>query len=176
MSYFRRVLVYTVAPLLAALIAGPLVVACGFTPVFHENSQNQTRDNLSIIEVAPISGKRGVQLRNRLEKIISPAGSEEAARYRLSVELNSSTEAVLIQLDNTVTRQNLKMSVTFNLSDISTGTKIYASKAVSVGSYNVVDSEFATIAAEDNAAERAAREIGEEILDLLVVYFSRYDS
>ena len=34
----------------------------------------------------------------------------------------------------------------------------YSGKAISVGSYNVVDSEFATIVAEDNAAERAARE------------------
>ena len=50
---------------------------------------------------------------------------------------------------------------------------MFKGNSVSVGSYNVVDSEFATISAEDKVAERAAREIGEEIFDLLVVYFNR---
>ena len=170
MSWRRRVSRYLTAPLLAVLIAGPSIAACGFSPVYHQNSQSKAREYLSLIEVAPISGKRGLQLRNRLEEKMSPTGSEEAPLYRLSVSLSSSTEAVLIQLDNTATRQNLKMNATFTLSNIFTGT------AVSIGSYNVVDSEFATIAAEDNAAERTAREIGEEILDLLLVHFSRSDS
>ena len=68
------------------------------------------------------------------------------------------------------------MNASFILSEISTGTQLYTAKAVSVGSYNVVDSEFAAIVAENNAAERAAREISEEILVLLVVFFSRFDS
>ncbi len=116
-----------------------------------------------------------MQLRNRLEEKIYPTGPKQHPRYRLSVDLNSSTEAVLIQLDNTATRHNLKMNATFILSKITSGAQLYTGKAVSVGSYNVVDSEFATIVAEDNAAERAAREISEEILDLLVVFFSRFD-
>ncbi len=176
MSWRRRVSRYLTAPLLAVLIAGPSIAACGFSPVYHQNSQSKAREYLSLIEVAPISGKRGLQLRNRLEEKMSPTGSEEAPLYRLSVSLSSSTEAVLIQLDNTATRQNLKMNATFTLSNISTGANIFTGTAVSIGSYNVVDSEFATIAAEDNAAERTAREIGEEILDLLLVHFSRSDS
>ena len=82
----------------------------------------------------------------------------------------------MIQLDNTATRQNLKVNASFALTDLSTGEIVFTSKTVSVCSYNVVDSEFATIAAEDNAAERAAREVGEDIFDLLVVYFNRTES
>ena len=79
----------------------------------------------------------------------------------------------MIQLDNTATRQNLRMKASFALTDLSSGATVFKGNSVSVGSYNVVDSEFATISAEDKAAERAAREIGEEIFDLLVVYFNR---
>jgi len=176
MLWLRAILRKFAAAFCAALIVGPFITACGFTPVYHQNSQSQTRDYLSLIEVASIGGKRGMQLRNWLKTRISPAGSEQAPRYLLSIDLNSSTEAVLIQLNNTATRQNLKISAAFTLMNISTGMPVYTGKAVSVGSYNVVESEFATIAAENNAAKRVAREIGEEILDLLVVFFSRSGS
>ena len=176
MSWRRAVLRKFGSSFFAVLIVGPLITACGFTPVYQQNSRSQTRDYLSLIEIASISGKHGMQLSNWLEKKISPAESVQTPRYLLSIDLNSSTEAVLIQLDNTATRQNLKISAAFTLINISTGKAVYTGKAVSVGSYNVVESEFATIAAEDNAAKRAAREIGEEILDLLVVFFSRSGS
>jgi LPS-assembly lipoprotein len=162
----------------ALLFLGQIVAACGFTPVYHQNAQHQVRQSLPFIEVAPVDGKRGLQLRNFLDERIAAAGAATDAgpRYRLSVKLESSTEAVLIQLDNTATRQNLRMRAAFALIDRETGAELYSGRAVSVGSYNVVDSEFATIAAENNAAERVVREIGEEILDLLVVYFSRSGS
>ncbi len=175
MSWFRRLPKEYTALLFVAMFVVLLNASCGFVPIYKQDTQNQARDYLSRIEVAPIGGKQGVQLRNRLEEKIYSARSMQPPRYRLSIELNSSTEAVLIQLDNTPTRHNLKMNATFILSKISTGAHLYAGKAVSVGSYNVVDSEFATIVAEDNAAERGAREISEEILDLLVIFFSRFD-
>ena len=82
----------------------------------------------------------------------------------------------MIQLDNTATRQNLRMRAAFVLIDLASDATVFKGTSVSVGSYNVVDSEFATISAEDKAAERAAREIGEEIFDLLVVYLNRNKS
>tara|TARA_B100000029_G_scaffold309003_1_gene301594 strand:+ start:262 stop:792 length:531 start_codon:yes stop_codon:yes gene_type:complete len=176
MSWLRRLSKKYNAPFFVAMIVVLMNASCGFTPVYKQASQNHTQNYLNLIEVAPIAGKRGVQLRNRLEQKIYQTGYKQAPLYRLSVDLSSSTEAVLIQLDNTATRHNLKMDASFILSEISTGTQLYTAKAVSVGSYNVVDSEFAAIVAEDNAAERAAREISEEILVLLVVFFSRFDS
>jgi LPS-assembly lipoprotein len=157
-------------------VAGALTTACGFTPAYHQGAASKVREYLSLIDVAPIDGQRGLQLRNRLTEKIIPYGVVDVPRFRLSVRLNSSTEAVLIQLDNTATRQNLRMNASFTLTDLSTGESIFEGKTTSVGSYNVVDSEFATISAENNAAERAAREIGEEIFDLLVVYFNRAKS
>ena len=131
---------------------------------------------MALIEIAPIGGQRGLQLRNRLMEKISPRGVVDVPKFRLSVELQSSTDAVLIQLDNKATRQNLKVIASFALTDLSSGEIVFTGKTVSVGSYNVVDSQFATIAAEDNAAERAAREVGEDIFDLLVIYFNRTES
>ena len=158
------------------VIAGALTAACGFTPVYQQGTSSSVREYLNLIDVAPISGLSGLQVRNRLSEKISPNGTVDEARFRLSVKLNSSTDAVLIQLDNTATRQNLKMNASFTLTDLTTGKAVFEGHAISIGSYNVIESEFASIAAENNATERAAREIGEEIFDLLVVYFNRAKS
>ncbi len=174
MSWFKFIQKY--AFLTVVLLAGSLVAACGFTPIYRQDESTSLREYLSLIEVAPIGGQSGLQLRNRLTEKISPRGVVDVPQFRLSVKLESSTDALLIQLDNTATRQNLKMNASFTLTDLSTGETVFQGQTISVGSYNVVDSEFATISAEDNATERAAREIGEEIFDLLVVYFNRTKS
>lgn len=159
--------------LTVAIVTGMLLTGCGFTPIYRQDDSGSVRQYLASIEVAPIGGHRGLQLRNRLTEKISPRGVADVPQFRLSVNLESSTEAVLIQLDNSATRQNLRMKASFALTDLSSGATVFEGNSVSVASYNVVDSEFATISAEDNATERAAREIGEEIFDLLVVYFNR---
>ena len=176
MSWFRSQR-YGIIGLLAVVVcAGSLIAACGFTPVYRQDTASPIRESMALIEIAPIGGQRGLQLRNRLMEKISPRGIVDVPKFRLSVELQSSTDAVLIQLDNKATRQNLKVIASFALTDLSSGEIVFTGKTVSVGSYNVVDSQFATIAAEDNAAERAAREVGEDIFDLLVIYFNRTKS
>ena len=175
MSWFRFNQGQTYRILTVSILAGMLLTGCGFTPVYRQDSSNSVRQNLDQIEVAQIGGHRGLQLRNRLNEKISSKGVVDVPRFRLSVVLESSTEAVLIQLDNTATRQNLRMKASFTLIDLSSGETVFKGNSVSVGSYNVVNTEFATISAEDDAAERATREIGEEIFDLLVVHFNRND-
>ena len=176
MSWFRFIEGRKFGLPAVVVIAGLLTAACGFTPVYRQDEPNSVRQNMAQIVVAPIGGHRGLQLRNRLLEKFSPRGGADVPQFRLSVRLESSTQALLIQLDNTATRQNLRMKASFTLTELASGEIVFKGKSVSVGSYNVVDSEFATIVAEDNAAERAAREIGEEIFDLLVVYFNRTKS
>ena len=158
------------------VIAGLLTAACGFTPVYRQDEPNSVRQNMAQIEVAPIGGQHGLQLRNRLLEKFTPRGGVDLPQFRLSVNLESSTQELLIQLDNSATRQNLRMKASFSLTDLTSGEILFKDKSVSVGGFNVVDSEFATIVAENNAAERAARKIGEDIFDLLVVYFNRTKS
>ncbi|MDA0231736.1 MAG: LPS assembly lipoprotein LptE [Proteobacteria bacterium] len=159
-----------------AILASMLVTGCGFTPIYSQDKSNSVRQYLPLVEVAKISGHSGLLLRNRLNEKLSPKSVADVPQFRLSIDLESSTQALLIQSDNTATRQNLRMRASFALVDLSSGATVFEGNSVSVGSYNVVGSEFATISAEDNAAERAAQEIGKEIFDLLVVYFNRKES
>ena len=46
--------------------------------------------------------------------------------------------------------------------------------ARAIAPYNVVDSQFATLSAERDAQERAAREVGEDIRTRLGLYFEQH--
>ena len=172
MSYFRGQQRLFASLLVSFTLTVFLITGCGFRPVYDQPGGQFIQEDLAFVSVAPIANRNGQLLRNRLLEKLTPRGVSESPRYRLSVELTSATESLLIQLDNTATRNNLKMSATFTLTDLSTDVIIYQGRAYSVTSYNVVESEFATVSAEKNAAERAARESGEEIFDLLVIYFN----
>ena len=166
---FPRAICCSVA---VALLSVAFLSGCGFRPVHRLTSGQSLQQDLATVGIATIAGRDGLILRNRLLEKISPRGEAQAPSYLLSVQLSSTTDPLLIQLDNSATRNNLKMNAAFTLRDLTLNKTVYQDKANSVASYNVVDSEFATVAAEKNAADRAAREVGEEIFDLLVVYFN----
>ncbi|MBT3627541.1 MAG: hypothetical protein HOM52_07215 [Rhodospirillaceae bacterium] len=149
-----------------------ILAACGFRPVHQFKNDQSIQQDLWSINVSPIAGRDGLVLRNRLLEKFSPRGNTDAPEYQLSVQLTKTTEALLIQLDNTATRINLKMNAVFVLLNLTTEATVYKGSAYSVGSYNVVESEFATVAAEKNTADRVAQAVGEEIFDLLVIYFN----
>ena len=172
MSYFKASRRRYISFLTAIGFSVLVVTACGFTPVHRSGAGQSARANLALVSVAAIAGRSGLLLRNRLLEKLSPRGVADVPRYQLSVQLTSSTEDLLIQLDNSPTRNNLKMNASFELTDISSDVTVYRGGAISVGSYNVVDSQFATIAAKKNAADRAAREIAEDIYDLVIIYFN----
>lgn len=128
---------------------------------------------LRSIDVDPLRGPAGQELRNALIDRLAPEGVAGPKRYRLSIVLDRRTEPLAIQFDDTITRFNLSLTAAFALLDLATGRVIYRDSARSEGSFNVVDSEFATLISEQDAEKRAAREVSEQIRTLLSVFFSR---
>lgn len=159
--------------------------ACGFEPVYGRNDAVRHAE-LAAIEIAPIEGRvgagaissgssglgrAGLELRKRL---IASLGAERAApRYRLGIALNESQGEFAIQADDRVTRYRLALSASFSLVDIASSQTVYSGATQSVGSYNVVSSEFATVASEADARRRAALDLADNIRELLIAYFSR---
>lgn len=57
--------------------------------------------------------------------------------------------------------------------DIRTGNTVHEGQSRSIASYNVVDSQFATLSAQRDAEERAAVELSEDIKLRLAIFFDR---
>ena len=151
--------------------------ACGFEPMYARRGGRDVAADLAAIGIGAIPRRIGQILRNDLIERLTPRGEPREPRYRLRVEVSGpTTVALAIQPDNTITRYNLRLRVSFSLTDTRTGRVLYRDRTRTVGSYNAVRSDFATLTARDDTARRAAREASEEIRTLLGVFFARAKS
>ena len=164
MSLFR-----TVAPLFVVLLLG----ACGFRSLYGTDATRDAPGDLATIEVNPIADRLGHQLRNNLLDLLNPRGRPANPRYLLTVRLDQSTQRLAIEKDAFATRANLRLRANFSLDDPDSRETMLTGRILVVSSYNVLDSEFATLMAEKDAKARAAREIAHDIRTRLAAFFVR---
>jgi len=149
------------------------IQGCGYEPLYGTRSPSSSRAYLSSLDIAPVKDRLAQEVRNQLLDGLTPAGAPDNPRYRLSLGVEQRTSAVQIQIDDTTTRFNLIVTASFTLTEIASGKVLYSDSAKAEGSFNVVDSEFATVIAEKDAGREATRELSDEIQTLILVYFSR---
>lgn len=162
-------------------IGRPLVVlacfwlsACGFEPLYGENQDGFSTDQLlEFIQVAPIEDRTGQILRIELTNRLTPTRPVPKAIYALQVTLNESKSGLAVQKDASTTRANLTITASFELVEISSGQVFTGGAVRSVNSYDILLSDFATLAAEANARERGAKDLSDGIVDRISIYMAR---
>ncbi|WP_169566592.1 LPS assembly lipoprotein LptE [Sneathiella limimaris] len=150
------------------------VAACGFQPLYGRQTQNaKVTAALDQTYVLPIEGRVGQIVRNELLDRVSPKGLPSRSLYQLKVKLREVKQGLAIDKSDSTNRYNLTLIGQYTLLDSSGKTAVYKGSAQSVASYNVVDSDFANLAAEKNAQKRSAIVVAEEIHRQLSVFLSR---
>ncbi|MBI1364546.1 MAG: hypothetical protein GC153_01135 [Alphaproteobacteria bacterium] len=155
--------------ILSAVAAGlaPLVAGCGFTPLYatHEAGVPQ---GLLAVHFAGVSASEEAAdavtraFRDRTARAGAPA------QYDLSISVTETAQPLAVQIDNSVTRFNYQMKGKYTLTRRSDG-KSFSGKAMSVASFNIVNSQYSTLFAENAARDKAARMLAEEVeRDILV--------
>lgn len=163
-SSFRR---------LAVILFLMPVGACGFQPLYGERAAGvAVHQELSGVAIDPIPDRVGQLVRNQLIDALSPGGQPAAPVYRLSVTLQQRKEDVAFQRDEQATRVNLTLEAGFVLREMSSEQIVARGSTRSVAAYNIVQSEFANIAAEADAVRRAARQAADSIALRLGVIMS----
>lgn len=89
-------------------------------------------------------------------------GAGDAARYDLAVKATEQAERLAVQIDASVTRYNYRLVGDYTLTERASG-KRYTGRVVSIASFNVVDSQYSTLYAEEQAKEKAAAQLVEDI-------------
>ncbi len=153
-------------------IALLLLASCGLRPLYGGGEAGIVAQTLESVEVAPIGGRAGWLVRTALEDRLR-AGEGRAARYRLEVELDDNIIGFGIRSDDSVTRERRTLRARYRLVDASVGTVVLDATAGSDAGIDVVSSEYATVAAEQTALERLAKEIADQIVTRVALYASR---
>jgi hypothetical protein len=77
-----------------------------------------------------------------------------------------------VQLNSDITRYDLILAAFYELRDKADDKILYRSAARRVSSYNVRQAPFATLTSEQNAEDRAARELSTYIRTQLALFFA----
>jgi LPS-assembly lipoprotein len=172
---------------LALLAAAPLA-ACGFHPLYGRPTAAadgavaarlaaiRINDVVALVITAGAENedrRLGQVLRNELTNRLTAGVGPQPQLYDLLIELRQSTSALQIQTSDTVTRYNMVLTADFKLYQTVSRDLLYSGSADSIGSYDVVESEYATLVAEQETARDAARELATTITSILALYFER---
>jgi LPS-assembly lipoprotein len=145
--------------------------ACGFTPLYGQNSiaaAPDVADALSTVSIRSLPNREGMKLRQVLREELQPRGLTNAA-FDLDVNLATRVEELGIRQDATSSRANLIMLATFSLNE--GGKPVFGDRVQSIVSYNILDDQFATVASQADAENRGVKQVGAEIKTRLAIYF-----
>lgn len=160
--------------LLVAALLG--LSACGFEPLYGEQDNGvATEDLLSRVFVAPIADRLGQLVRIELTNRLTPRPAREP-QYVVTVEVDESRQDLAVRRDASATRANLILRAQFVLTRSSGGEALMSGQIRSSNGFDILVSDFATLAAEKDARRRGARDIADGIVDRLSLFLSRTDN
>ena len=151
-----------------------LLSACSLHPLYGGGSSGAVAGTLREVTVAPIPGRNGWLVYNKLKERLGAAGEAEPA-YRLEVELDDDIIGLGIRGDRAVTRERRTLRARYQLVSVSNGQVVLDASAGSDAGIDVVSSEYATVAAEQSAEERLADAVADQIVARLALYVTRSD-
>lgn len=158
-----------------------LISACGFKPMYGQNSESgaglaQVMANIKIDQIRNASGRQerlSQLLQNNLNERISPLSSDgSVTSYILKADYNLQEAGYGIREDETVTLQNLKLSVDFALVDVDTDQSIMDGTARAIVTYDLVRSDYSNKIARETSLERLSEEVANQIITRIGTYLN----
>ncbi|MBI1215774.1 MAG: hypothetical protein GC185_08145 [Alphaproteobacteria bacterium] len=168
----------------AAVLCLALALAgCGFTPMYGDKSagggdssaaQGALAVSRSTVEVANIPDRNGQYLRNQLIDRLYLKGRPADAPYLLSITpLKDTTTDLGIRTDATATRAMYEIDASMTLTNKASGKVILQRNVRSVGGYNELDNQFATLVSAQNLRDNMLHELADTVVRQLDLYFNR---
>ncbi|HPF45264.1 MAG: hypothetical protein KDF58_04155 [Alphaproteobacteria bacterium] len=149
--------------------------------MYGQNSESgaglaQVMANIKIDQIRNASGRQerlSQLLQNNLNERISPLSSDgSVTSYILKADYNLQEAGYGIREDETVTLQNLKLSVDFALVDVDTDQSIMDGTARAIVTYDLVRSDYSNKIARETSLERLSEEVANQIITRIGTYLN----
>ena len=163
----RRIL-----PLMLVCACLGMLTACGFRPLYAPAQDVSGRNLLDQVWIETIQGANGVILRNYLLDGFYREGYPDAPRYVLNIGLREFGRDVDVQKDDTTTRAQSVQLADYTLRDRVTNTVIDQGQFRSVSGYNILLSQYTTLVTQNDARDRALKEMADKIQTRIALVLS----
>jgi len=125
---------------------------------------------LATVTVESIPDRAGQVLRAYLQDQLNPTGAEHANRHRLAVSIQEPRRDLGLSRSDVTQRVGYAVVANFRLLD-PRGEVVFSGNAISSTNFEVTSSQYATLAARDDARDRLLRLIAQDIRNQLAGYF-----
>ena len=167
----------TIGVVVACAAMPMLAAGCGdggFRPLYASPAVVGTdvNERLAQVDIAPIPGRVGQRLRNEL--IYQSTGGDLPLQpeYRLNIVIRESITATLVRVDGDSLGSTYNLDASFTLVRMSDKTVILEGKSFGRAPFQRFDSVFANVRARQDAENRAARTVGDELKSRLAAFLS----
>lgn len=157
----------------AALLAG-CADGSGFRPLYGASAVGGAgvNEKLAAIDIAPIPGRVGQRLRNEFIFQSTGGGTPAPSQYRLEVAIRESVSSTLVKIDGNARGQIYNLDAAFKLIRINDQAVVLEGKSYGRAGFERVTSVFANVRAREDAENRAAKTVGEEMRTRVLAYLA----
>lgn len=162
---------------LAAALVAPFLSACGnsgFKPLYGAAGIGaQANEKLAKVSVAIIPGRVGQQIRNEMIFHATGGGGEVVnPEMRLEVAIRESVTSTLVRIDGESGGQIYSVEAKFQLVRVSDKSVVLSGTSYGRASFERNVSIFSNVRARDDAEDRAAKVVAEDLKARLSAYLA----
>jgi len=147
------------ATLCALTLVGAGLSGCGFTPLY---AAPNVVSNLASIDVDAPQGRAGYLIRQHLDDAFGRSRNGPAA-YKMQLSLSESRIGLGIRTDNVATRYEYVLVANYTLASLPSGALAKKGSVRVELTYDSADQPYASIAAHEDAEDRATQEAARRI-------------
>jgi len=129
-----------------------MFTSCGYEPIYSKNIN--TNKELLSISIKNIKNRPGQILRNTLLNKLNPERERVIIKYRLVIKIIEAKTSLGFRRDMSATRQDLEITAKYLLKKVKNEEIILKQEISSVASFDVVESVYATLVAENDARKK----------------------
>jgi LPS-assembly lipoprotein len=160
-------LVLALAPMLAACGSGGIRPLYGATP-----SGAGLQERLAQLDVATIPGRVGQRIRNDLIFQSSGGGELAPPTHRLEITITESVISTLVKTDGDALGQTYALVANFKLVEIKSKQVVLTGSSHGRAGFERFQSIYSNVRARDDAENRAARTVAEDLKTRVAIYLS----
>ncbi|WP_041320591.1 hypothetical protein [Hyphomicrobium denitrificans] len=172
--HYRRGLMSTFGVAVLCILGGCGDGSTGFRPLYGSAALGgaATQEKLATVDVAPIPGRVGQRIRNELIFQTTGGGKPATPQYRMDIAIRESVISTLVMVNGNAGGQIYSIEASYNLIRLSDKSVVASGKSYGRASFDRVTSIFANVEARQNAENRAAESVGEELRTRLLAILS----
>jgi LPS-assembly lipoprotein len=144
------------------------LAGCGFAPLY---GQPGVASNLAAIDVEAPQGRTGFLIRQHLDDAFA-RDKGAAAAYHMRLALGEQRYPRGVRVDNVATRYEYVLTATYDLVSVPSGALAKRGTVRVELTYDSADQPYASVAAQQDAQDRAAEEAARRIQLELATWFA----